>query len=103
MSTGPPPYLAVALDGAGWHPAAWRLPDAATATSPTALLTAGYWIDLIREAEAGGLDFVTIEDSVGLQTSRYEGPDGRVDQVRGRLDAVQVAARAAPATSTIGL
>ncbi|MER7003717.1 hypothetical protein ABT297_11840 [Dactylosporangium sp. NPDC000555] len=24
----PPPHLAAALDGAGWHPAAWRLPAA---------------------------------------------------------------------------
>ncbi|GAA2357049.1 LLM class flavin-dependent oxidoreductase [Dactylosporangium salmoneum] len=93
------PYLAVALDGTGWHPAAWRLPDA----RPRELLGAGYWIGLVREAEAGGLDFVTIEDSMGLQTSRYEGPDGRVDQVRGRLDAVLVAARVAPATRRIGL
>nr|BFE58093.1 LLM class flavin-dependent oxidoreductase [Dactylosporangium thailandense] len=95
----PPPHLAVALDGAGWHPAAWRWPDA----RPRELLRPGYWIDLIRRAEDGGLDYVTIEDSLGLQTSRYDGPDGRVDQVRGRLDAVQVAALAAPATSRIGL
>lgn len=99
MGSAPPPYLAVALDGAGWHPAAWRLPDA----RPHDLLTAAYWIDLVRVAEDAGLDFLTLEDSVGLQTSRYEGPDGRVDQVRGRLDAVQVAARVAPATSRIGL
>ncbi|GAA2646190.1 LLM class flavin-dependent oxidoreductase [Dactylosporangium fulvum] len=95
----PPLYLAVALDGAGWHPAAWRLP----AARPGDLLTADYWVDLVREAERGLLDFVTIEDSVGLQTSHYDGPDGRVDQVRGRLDAVLVAARVAPATTRIGL
>ena len=32
-----PLHLAVALDGAGWHPAAWRLPTA----RPHHLLTAG--------------------------------------------------------------
>ncbi|WP_432994818.1 LLM class flavin-dependent oxidoreductase [Dactylosporangium sp. CA-233914] len=94
-----PPYLAVALDGTGWHPAAWREPDA----RPRELLHPGYWVDLIRRAEAGGLDYVTIEDSLGLQTSRYDGPDGRTDQVRGRLDAAQVAAVATPATTRIGL
>ena len=42
-------HLAVALDGAGWHPAAWRSPDA----RPQELFSAGYWTDLAREAEAG--------------------------------------------------
>jgi len=94
-----PLHLAVALDGAGWHPAAWREPRA----RPRDLLTAGYWADLVLEAERGTLDFVTIEDSLGLQSSRYDGPDERTDQVRGRLDAVLIAARIAPLTSRIGL
>jgi alkanesulfonate monooxygenase SsuD/methylene tetrahydromethanopterin reductase-like flavin-dependent oxidoreductase (luciferase family) len=93
-------HLAVALDGAGWHPAAWRAPDA----RPGELLSAGYWADLAREAEAGALDFLTIEDSLGLQTAgRFAGPDDRTDQVRGRLDAVLTAARIAPHTTRIGL
>jgi alkanesulfonate monooxygenase SsuD/methylene tetrahydromethanopterin reductase-like flavin-dependent oxidoreductase (luciferase family) len=58
---------------------------------------------VITEAESGLLDFVTIEDSLGLQSSRFDGPDGRTDQVRGRLDAVLIAARIAPLTSHIGL
>src|SRR6266487_1993064 len=94
-----PMHLAVALDGAGWHPAAWREPDA----RPTALFTATYWVDLVREAERGLLDFVTIEDSLSLQSSRRDGPDERTDQVRGRLDAVLIAARVAPLTRNIGL
>ena len=94
-----PLHLAVALDGAGWHPAAWREPRA----RPRDLLTAGYWADLVLEAERGTLDFVTIEDSLGPQSSRYDGPDERTDQVRGRLDAVLIAARIAPLTSRIGL
>jgi alkanesulfonate monooxygenase SsuD/methylene tetrahydromethanopterin reductase-like flavin-dependent oxidoreductase (luciferase family) len=97
---GPSPLaLAVALDGAGWHPAAWREPDA----RPDELFTAGYWTDLVQEAERGLLDFVTIEDSLDLQSSRFGRPDGRTDQVRGRLDAVLIAARVAPLTRHIGL
>ncbi|CAI7979260.1 putative FMNH2-utilizing oxygenase [Frankia sp. Hr75.2] len=91
--------LAVALDGCGWHPAAWREPDA----RPRELFSGRYWTELVQEAERGRLDFVTIEDTLALQSSRYDGPDGRVDQVRGRLDAVLVAARAAPRTRAIGL
>jgi hypothetical protein len=65
-------HLAVALDGAGWHPAAWRSPDA----RPKELFSAGYWTELAREAEAGALDFLTIEDSLGPQTAgRFAGPD----------------------------
>ena len=92
-------HLAVALDGAGWHPAAWREPDA----RPRELLTAPYWADLVAEAEGGLLDFVTIEDSLGLQSSDRSELDARTDQVRGRLDAVLTAARIAPLTSRIGL
>ncbi|MGW0592210.1 LLM class flavin-dependent oxidoreductase [Streptosporangium sp. NPDC002607] len=94
-----PLHLAVALDGAGWHPAAWRDP----AASPKALFTAAYWAQLVAEAEHGLLDFVTIEDSLALQTTLLDGHDGRVDQVRGRFDAVLVASRIAPLTSRIGL
>jgi alkanesulfonate monooxygenase SsuD/methylene tetrahydromethanopterin reductase-like flavin-dependent oxidoreductase (luciferase family) len=92
-------HLAVALDGTGWHPSAWREPGA----RPAELFTARYWSDLVAEAERGLLDFVTIEDSLGLQSSSYTGLDGRTDQVRGRLDAVQIAARVAPLTNHIGL
>ncbi len=95
----PPMHLAVALGDAGWHPAAWREPGA----RPAELLTARYWADVVREAERGLIDFVTIEDGLSLQSTRGDGPDHRTDQVRGRLDAVLVAARVAPLTSRIGL
>lgn len=84
-----PLHLAVALDGAGWHPAAWGEPDA----RPRDLLTAEYWADLVAEAERGLLDLVTIEDDLGAP------PPG----VRGRLDAVLVAARVAPLTRHVGI
>ncbi|MFG2265905.1 LLM class flavin-dependent oxidoreductase [Streptomyces sp. NPDC048720] len=92
-------HLAVALDGTGWHPASWREHVA----RPRDLLTAGYWADLVAEAERGLLDFVTFEDGLGLQSSHYGELDGRTDQVRGRLDAVLIASRIAPLTRHIGL
>ncbi|MCX5253760.1 LLM class flavin-dependent oxidoreductase [Streptomyces canus] len=92
-------HLAVALDGTGWHPASWREPVA----RPRDVLTAGYWADLVAEAERGLLDFVTIEDGLGPQSSHFLDPDERTDQVRGRLDAVLIASRIAPLTRHIGL
>jgi alkanesulfonate monooxygenase SsuD/methylene tetrahydromethanopterin reductase-like flavin-dependent oxidoreductase (luciferase family) len=91
-------HLAVALDGAGWHPAAWRTESA----RPAELLTPGYWTDLVSAAERATLDFVTIEDSVTLQSDDKFIPDQRTDRVRGRLDAVLIAARVAPRTTNIG-
>ena len=84
-------HLALALDGAGWHPAAWREPDAVPAAG---LFGADYWLDQVRRAEAAHLDFVTIEDGFPLQSG---------GQVRGRLDAALIAARIAPLTRRIGL
>ncbi|MFF8629247.1 LLM class flavin-dependent oxidoreductase [Streptomyces werraensis] len=94
-----PLHLAVALEGTGWHPASWREP----VSRPRELFTARYWSDLVAEAERGLLDFVTLEDGLGPQTSRFLEPDDRTDQVRGRLDAVLTAARIAPLTRHIGL
>lgn len=90
--------LAVALDGAGWHPQSWReLEDATEIFSPE------YWLGLVCAAERAGLDFVTIEDSLRMQsTSRGQGDD-HIHQVRGRLDAVLLAARVAPKTKGIGI
>ncbi|MFE9426914.1 LLM class flavin-dependent oxidoreductase [Kitasatospora sp. NPDC006697] len=94
-----PLHLAAALDGAGWHPAAWREPT----SRPGELFTARYWADQVAEAEAGLLDFVTLEDALGPQSSHFFRLDERTDQVRGRLDAVLTAARVAPLTRRIGL
>jgi alkanesulfonate monooxygenase SsuD/methylene tetrahydromethanopterin reductase-like flavin-dependent oxidoreductase (luciferase family) len=92
-------HLAVALDGAGWHPAAWREPDARAAE----LFRPRYWVDLVQQAERGLLDFVTIEDGLRLQSDDLLHPDDRTDRVRGRLDATLIAARVAPVTDRIGL
>ncbi len=99
MSPSSSLHLAVALDGTGWHPASWREP----VSRPRDLFTAGHWADLVAEAERGLLDFVTLEDGLGLQSSQYGDLDGRTDQVRGRLDAVLIASRIAPLTRHIGL
>ncbi|MER5731439.1 LLM class flavin-dependent oxidoreductase [Streptomyces sp. NPDC002138] len=99
---GPPAgtfHLALALDGAGAHPAAWREPG----SRARELVTAGYWAGLVAEAERGLLDLVTLEDGLGPRSSSPTGPDGRTDRVRGRLDAVLTAARVAPLTRHIGL
>lgn len=66
-------HLAGAIDGAGQY-------------------EAPYYVELARLAERGRLDFVTLDDSLG---SPGEGP--------GRLDALAVLARVAPATERIGL
>ncbi len=92
-------HLAVALDGAGWHPAGWRSPEA----RPRELFSSGYWAELVAEAERGLLDFVTIEDSLTIQSDNPFELDRRTDQVRGRLDAVLIAARVAPTTRRIGI
>jgi alkanesulfonate monooxygenase SsuD/methylene tetrahydromethanopterin reductase-like flavin-dependent oxidoreductase (luciferase family) len=98
VPTPAPLHLAVALDGAGWHPAAWREPDA----QPQRLFTAGYWTELAQQAERGLLDFLTIEDGLNLQSDDHFEADCRTDRVRGQLDAVLIAARAAPTTRHIG-
>ena len=99
METSPKTALAVALEGAGWHPTAWRLPGA----RPSELFSPDYWVDLAREADGAGVDFATIEDSMAVQSSRGGVPVERTDRVRGRLDAVLIAARVAPATRSLGL
>jgi alkanesulfonate monooxygenase SsuD/methylene tetrahydromethanopterin reductase-like flavin-dependent oxidoreductase (luciferase family) len=94
-----PLHLAVALDGAGWHPAAWRVETA----RPAELLTARYWTDLVGEAERGLVDFVTVDDSLSLQPWSRPGANGRTDLVAGRLDAVLVTAAVAPRSKYVGL
>jgi alkanesulfonate monooxygenase SsuD/methylene tetrahydromethanopterin reductase-like flavin-dependent oxidoreductase (luciferase family) len=93
-------HLAVALDGTGWHPAAWREP----AARPDALFHPGYWAELVRTSERGLLDFVAFEDTFGSQPA---GPgrdeQARTDQLRGRIDALLTASFVAPLTSKIGL
>lgn len=99
MTSPYPFHLGVALEGAGWHPSAWREPS----SRPTELFTADYWVDLVRTAERADLDFVTIEDSLALQSEHFLTGDERTDEVRGRRDAALIASRVAPLTERIGL
>ena len=89
-------HLAVALDGYGWHPEAWRhTPDLEPVTSGR------YWSGLAVTAERGLLDFVTFDDALTAQRRRRPEIDPR--WLAGRPDAVLVASRVAPATKHIGL
>ena len=90
--------LVTALQGAGWHPAAWR------AAGPAAqrLTSLRHWRDVVVEQDRLGVDAVTLEDSF---TAGPTDPDGDLDTstVVGRLDALLVASAVAPATRAIGL
>ncbi|MEN3319596.1 MAG: hypothetical protein V7643_2997 [Mycobacterium sp.] len=89
-------HLAVALDGYGWHPQAWRH------TPETEPVTSGrYWSRLATTAERGMLDFVTFDDALTAQRRRR--PEIEPRWLAGRPDAVLVASRVAPATKHIGL
>jgi alkanesulfonate monooxygenase SsuD/methylene tetrahydromethanopterin reductase-like flavin-dependent oxidoreductase (luciferase family) len=89
-------HLAVALDGYGWHPEAWRhTPDLQPVTSGR------YWSALAATAERGLLDFVTFDDALTAQRRRRPEIDPR--WLAGRPDAVLVASRVAPMTKHIGL
>jgi alkanesulfonate monooxygenase SsuD/methylene tetrahydromethanopterin reductase-like flavin-dependent oxidoreductase (luciferase family) len=92
-------HLAIALDGVGWHPAAWR-EDAANARR---IADHRYWLEQVRTAQAGLIDFVTFEDRLVLQGEGYGPAEPRDDRLAGRVDAVLLAARVAPQTQHIGL
>lgn len=87
--------LGLALEGSGWHPAAWREPDA----QPHRVDDTHYWAEIVRTAEGAGLDLVTFEES----SAPREGAGGRVEPVTARLDAVLTASRVGPMTRHIGL
>ena len=92
-STRPVPLrLGVELDGAGRHPAAWRLPGA----RPAELFSAAHWRRLAATVDAADLDLLVVPDSFRLASEQ------EADQ-RGRLDAVAVTAHLAPLTTRTGL
>ncbi|MEJ8284180.1 LLM class flavin-dependent oxidoreductase [Curtobacterium citreum] len=90
--------LVTALQGAGWHPAAWRV------AGPVAqrLSSLRHWRDVVVEQDRLGIDAVTIEDSF---TAGPTAADHDLDTttVVGRLDALLVANAVAPATRAVGL
>ncbi|WP_439691374.1 LLM class flavin-dependent oxidoreductase [Curtobacterium sp. SP.BCo] len=90
--------LVTALQGAGWHPAAWRT------AGPTAqrLTSFRHWRDVVVEQDRLGVDAVTIEDSFTAGPVDAAG-DLDTRTVVGRLDALLVANAVAPATRALGL
>lgn len=88
--------VAVALEGYGWHPEAWRY----TPNRPS-VFSARYWAGLAATAERGRLDFVTFDD--GLTPQRRRRPELESRWLAGRLDAVLVASLVAPTTTHLGL
>lgn len=92
-------HLAVALERAGWHPAAWR----ESGLTPRSLTTPRHWADQVRLLDGAGVTLATIEDALTL-TDRSEdagAPDPR--RLHGRIDAVLLASALAPLTQRIGL
>ncbi|MER5382903.1 hypothetical protein ABT040_21905 [Streptomyces sp. NPDC002688] len=81
--------LGLALEGTGWHPASWLL---SSVTDAGEVFTGGYWTDWGRAAASGGIDFVTLEDGLSLQTDTFAIADQARDRVHGRLDPVVTAA-----------
>ncbi|MFE4501924.1 hypothetical protein ACFRFQ_18895 [Rhodococcus sp. NPDC056743] len=93
------PVIGIALEPAGWHPAAWRLQG----HTPSELFTAPYWSALLHDIDASGVDFVTFEESIGLQSSDFRAMDSKQDQVRGRLSPVALTALAVFGTQQLGV
>jgi alkanesulfonate monooxygenase SsuD/methylene tetrahydromethanopterin reductase-like flavin-dependent oxidoreductase (luciferase family) len=89
-------HLAVALEGYGWHPEAWRIGGE---TRPVA--DGRYWADLVATAERGLLDFVTFDD--GLTPQRRRRAEIEPRWLTGRPDAVLVASSVATTTDHVGL
>ncbi|WP_124708738.1 LLM class flavin-dependent oxidoreductase [Gordonia insulae] len=100
MTTPRPPYLAVAVTGAGWHPLAWREPDA----RPAELLSAKYWTEVVGVADRARIDLVTIADTFRRRPPTTDDIDRPISELAaGRLDSVLVASRVAPTTAHVGL
>ena len=96
-------HLAVALDGAGWHPGAWRTTPALS----SGLFDPDYWTDLAREAERGLLDLVTFEDRFApnrpVATSRISASSSQLSQRRRATSTWSATwANEAPGSSTDG-
>lgn len=82
--------VGVAFDGAGWHPSAWRDLDELA----NEVFYPSYWNRLAVAADEGGLDYLSIDDSLSLQGSlkeresvSLEAPRADPGIVSGRLDA----------------
>ena len=101
MTAPRPLLLGAEIDGAGRHPAAWRLPGADAGADPGAG-PAARWFGparaerLAAAADAADLDLLVVPDAFAPRSRR-------AGEFRGRLDAVALTARLAPGTSRVGL
>ncbi|GAB3305684.1 LLM class flavin-dependent oxidoreductase [Epidermidibacterium keratini] len=84
-------YTALSLTATGTHPGSWRDRQA----RPHDAFDAASWVAHARSAEQAGIDLLTLPDAF-----THEPEYGAL---HARLDAVGLAARIAPQTSTIGL
>ncbi|MBS9375593.1 LLM class flavin-dependent oxidoreductase [Rhodococcus sp. B50] len=91
MSDSSELLLAVDFAGTGIHPSSWRRDD----SRAEELFTARYWTDLVGAADRAGVDFAFLPDTFGVVSDSTT--------VRGRLEAVGLAARLTTATARIGL
>ncbi|UYP18313.1 LLM class flavin-dependent oxidoreductase [Rhodococcus sp. Z13] len=91
MSDSSELLLAVEFAGTGVHPASWRRDD----SRAEELFTPRYWADLVGAADRAGADFAFFPDTFGVVSGE--------NTVRGRLEAIGLAARLTTATSRIGL
>lgn len=104
-SNAPAFAVGVALNGTGWHPASW----CEAGSNATGVFTAAYWQSIIRELEESGIDFVTLEDSLTLQSADTVGTNPHVPAVpdagvlQGRLDALLIANWVAANVPNIGI
>lgn len=92
-------HLAVALERAGWHPAAWR----EAGLSPRAFTAPRPWADQVRLLDRAGVTLATIEDALALTDRSEDAADPDPRRLHGRLDAVLLASALAPLTQRIGL
>ncbi|MDV2474417.1 LLM class flavin-dependent oxidoreductase [Rhodococcus zopfii] len=91
MSDSSELLLAVEFAGTGIHPSSWRRDD----SRAEELFTPRYWTGLVGAADRAGVDFAFFPDTFGVTTD--------ASTVRGRLEAVGLAARLTAATTRIGL
>ncbi|WP_271983087.1 LLM class flavin-dependent oxidoreductase [Pseudoclavibacter terrae] len=91
--------VGLALQGAGWHPAAWTVLPRGDGARLTEL---GYWRDLVQHAERAGIDYVTFEDAYQIEGGAPDWEAPR-DLAEVSLDATLLAASLAPLTKRIGL
>ncbi|WP_068154915.1 LLM class flavin-dependent oxidoreductase [Rhodococcus phenolicus] len=91
MSVSSELLLAVEFAGTGVHPASWRRDD----SRAEELFTSRYWTGLVGSADRAGVDFAFFPDTFGIASE--------TSTVRGRLEAVGLAARLTAATTRIGL